>query len=80
MTEQKWYTIINPADEKIYENYEISHFPTEDGYDVRRKLPNGKYKYLRGTVNNVEYIVFQIYKNNKVVAQLLRHIIRGRAV
>jgi hypothetical protein len=72
-----WYTVINPFDEKIYNNYEISHFPQQDGKDLR-KIVNKKYIYYSGSLHK-GYIQFCLTgENSKCLTN--RHILRCRAI
>jgi hypothetical protein len=74
---QIWYIVINPFDEKIYNNYEISHYPQIDGKDLRKKFKDG-YKYYSGSIHK-GYLQYSLSDNGKQILTN-RHILRCRAV
>jgi hypothetical protein len=53
-----------------FEDYEISNFG-----NCRRKLINGKYKIIKGSLNNRGYRYFQVVRNNKRLNKLFHQMV-----
>ncbi len=54
----------------VFENYEISNLG-----NIRRKLKNGDYKDIQGSVLNGGYRYFQIHRNNTRTNLLFHHLV-----
>ena len=55
---------------KCYEDYEISNFG-----NCRRMLKNGKYLYIKGSIQNRGYRYFQINRKGKRTNTLFHHLV-----
>lgn len=54
----------------IFENYEISDFG-----NVRRKMNNGEYKTINGSIMNRGYKYFQVLRDGKRINKLIHHLV-----
>ena len=54
----------------VFENYEVSNFG-----NLRKKLKNGKYKEIKGSILNRGYKYFQTNRDNKRTNYLVHHLV-----
>ena len=54
----------------VFENYEVSNFG-----NLRKKLKNGKYKEIKGSILNRGYRYFQTNRDNKRTNYLVHHLV-----
>ena len=72
MNKRQLYSIINMSEEfkSCFERYEVSNLG-----NIRKKLNNGNYKELKGSIQNRGYKYFQTHREGKRTNHLIHHIV-----